>query len=34
MGTYSCNGMIENDCQGVIGQNKYKLKLEKIGDGE
>ena len=24
----------ENECKGVMGQNKYKLKLEKIGDSE
>ena len=24
----------ENECKGVMGQNKYKLKLEKYGDVE
>lgn len=24
----------ENECKGVMGQNKYKLKLEKCGDVE
>lgn len=24
----------ENECKGVIGQNKYILKLERIGDVE
>lgn len=24
----------ENECKGVIGQNKYKLKLERDGDVE